>query len=77
MHSMSAHAHAPCKRSLLCHRARQVLIEDRKTGTRYLMPANAVEKPTVAKFISAYEAGSVEPYLKSEKEPVPNDGPVK
>lgn len=55
----------------------KVLIEDRKTGTRYLMPANAVEKPTVAKFISAYEAGSVEPYLKSEKEPVPNDGPVK
>ena len=54
----------------------QVLVEEKKSGMRYLLSGDVTEK-SVKQFLADFEAGKLEPYLRSEAEPEDNSGPVK
>jgi len=54
----------------------KVLIEDRKSGLRYLMEGDVTEK-TIKQFLTDYKDEKLDPFLKSEPEPENNSGPVK
>ena len=54
----------------------KVLLEERKSGLRYLMQ-DAVSDKAIKQFINDYKDGKLEPFLKSEPEPEENSGPVK
>lgn len=54
----------------------KVLIEERKSGLRFLMQGDVTEK-NIKKFLAEFQENKLEPFLRSEPEPEDNSGPVK
>jgi len=55
----------------------KVLIEEKKSGLRFLMGEGDVTTASVKAFLSDYAESKLEPFLRSEPEPAENSGPVK